>query len=139
MRTESNRSLIRDMYAAAQRGDAEGFFSVMAADIIVDEPTFLSYCGRYQGINELQRLFGMVTQILDVANMRVDRLIADEDHVLGFIRVPVIAGGEVALAELSVIRDGKVREMRIYFHDTGPLSLSQPEAPKRQSEKEVTA
>ena len=127
MNTEDNRALITEMYAAAKRGDFESFFAVISPDVVVTEPHFLPYGGSYHGLDGLERLFSDVTQILDLPNLTVDRLIADGDHVLGLIRVP-IAGtdSEVNLAELSIIEDGKVVEMRIYFHDAGMLALRSP-------------
>jgi ketosteroid isomerase-like protein len=125
--TELNRARIEQMYSAAKRGDLEGFFAVISPDVVVTEPQFLPYGGSYRSIDELAGLFAEVTQLLDLPNLTVDHLIADGDHVLGLIRVPIIGqDSEVTLAELSIIRDGKVAEMRIYFHDAGTLALRSP-------------
>ena len=127
MDTEKNRSLIGEMYSAAKRGDLEAFFAPISPDIVVAEPPFLPYGGTYRGIDGLRSLFAQVTQILDLPNLTVDHLVADGDHVLGLIRVPIVGqDSDVTLAELSIIRDGKVAEMRIYFHRAGTLGLRSP-------------
>lgn len=120
--TETNRQLVSAMYDAAGRGDFAAFLSYIDADVVVDEPPFLPYGGTYRGHGELQSLLGRVSAILDVTSLRVERLIADDDHVIGLIRVPIVGSdSEVSLAEMSVIREGKVAEMRIFFHEAGTL------------------
>ena len=118
----ANRELVTGMYEAAKRGDFSAFLEPLAADIVVMEPGFLPYGGTYRGMEELQALLVRVSGILDVTGMVVEQLICDGDHVIGLIRVPVVGtASEVSLAELSVIRDGKIIEMRIFFHEAGPL------------------
>ena len=124
MDTEANRATIAAMYAAAQQGDLQGFFAAMAPDVVVVEPSFLPYGGTYRGIEGLQTLMGEVTQILDMGALKVKRVIADGDHVLGFITVPIVGtDSEVELLEYSIMRDGKVSEIRLFFHDLGALQL----------------
>jgi ketosteroid isomerase-like protein len=126
MGTEANRAIITEMYAAAQRGDLQSFFAAMSPDLVVVEPRFLPYGGTYRGIDGLQLLMGEVTKILDMGALKVKRVIADGDHVLGFITVPLLAkDSEVELLEYSILRDGKVVEIRLFFHDLGTFQLHQ--------------
>lgn len=54
-------------------------------------------------------MIGHVTQVLDVAEMRVLRTIADGDSAIAILEMPDLGTGEcVRLAEESVVRDGKV-------------------------------
>jgi len=127
MDTEANRATVAAMYAAAQQGDLERFFAAMAPDLVVIEPSFLPYGGTYRGVEGLQTLMGEVTKILDMGALKVKRVIADGDHVLGFLTVRIVGtNSEVELLEYSIMRDGKVSEIRLFFHDLGVLPLRQP-------------
>jgi uncharacterized protein len=120
--TEANRQLVAEMYTAIKRGDIDGFFAPLAPDVVVNEPRFLPYGGSYRGVNELKELLGRVSGIFDISGMKIEALIADEDHVIGLIRAPLIdSSGEIFLAEISVIRDGRVIEMHIFVHDAASL------------------
>jgi ketosteroid isomerase-like protein len=120
--TETNRQVVSDMYEAARAGDLEGYLAGLAPDVVVFEPGFLPMRGTYRGPDGLQALVGKVTSLLDLSGMQIDRVIADEDHVIVLTRVPIIGSqAEVNLAEMSIIRDGKVAEQRIFVHDAGSL------------------
>jgi uncharacterized protein len=120
--TEANRQLVTRMYQAVKDGDIDGFFEPLAPDVVVCEPAFLPYGGVYRGVDELKALLGRVSGIFDISGMKIEQVISDEDHVIGLIRAPLIDGsGEIFLAEMSVIREGKVVEMRIFFHDAATL------------------
>jgi hypothetical protein len=117
--TEENRALVQDMYDAGVRGDIEGLMSRLAPDVAVHEPAFLPYGAVYNGHQEFLGLFTKIAQVLDITKITIDYLVADGDRVIGVLRIPDPAtGGQVLLAEQSTIRDGKIIEMRIFFHDT---------------------
>jgi hypothetical protein len=57
-----------------------------------------------------------------MSSLTVDRIVADGDHAFGLIRLSTTSGdGEVRLAELSILREGKVAEMEIFVHDGAGL------------------
>ena len=120
--TTVNRRLLADMYAAAKAGDVAGFFSALSPEVVIKEPAFLPYAGTYRGIDEFRALFGDVATYLDMSSLTVDRIVVDGDHALALIRLSTTSGDrEVRLAELSILRDGKVDEMEIFVHDDGGL------------------
>ena len=121
----ANRRLIVDMYAAAKAGDVDGFFSALSPEVVITEPSFLPYGGTYRGIDEFRALFGDVAKFLDMSSLKVDRIVADGDHAVGFIRLSTTSGdGEVKLAEHSILRDGKVAKMEIFVLDDAGLARS---------------
>jgi ketosteroid isomerase-like protein len=126
--TTANRRLLVDMYAAAKAGDVAGFFSALSPEVVIKEPTFLPYGGTYRGIDEFRALFGDVAKFLDMSSLTVDRIVADGDHAFGLIRLSTTSGDrEVRLAELSILREGKVAEMEIFVHDgAGLLGAARP-------------
>jgi uncharacterized protein len=68
---------------------------------------------------------GKVNQVLDVSKISVDRMVAEGERVIGIIRMPDQKTGEsIVLAEESVIRNGKVVEIFVYFHETQTLLTS---------------
>ena len=120
--TEENRRLVQDMYDAGVRGDVEGLMSKLAPDVAVHEPALLPYGAVYHGHQEFLDLFTKIAQVLDISKITLDYLVADGDRVIGVLRIPDPAtGGQVLLAEQSTIRDGKIVEMRIFFHDAQSL------------------
>jgi len=120
--TEQNRQLIRALYDAAIAGDAEGVFGLLADDVVVREPGFLPYGGTYRGKDEFADLFGKFAKTYDMARIKVDHIVADGERVVGILRIPdLVTGKDVVLAEQSVIRDGKVAEVTIFFHDAQSL------------------
>jgi hypothetical protein len=57
-----------------------------------------------------------------MTKISADYLVADGDRVFGVIRMPDLkTGKDVLLAEESVIRDGSIVDMRIFFHDAQSL------------------
>jgi len=119
---ERSRAVVMRMYdcAATQRYDE--VFDVLGVDLVVNEPPFLPYGAAYRGHDGFREMIGHVTQVLDVANMRVLRTIADGDRVIAILEMPDLATGKcVRLAEESLVRDGKVVETTLYYHDVQSL------------------
>jgi ketosteroid isomerase-like protein len=120
--TETTRALLTRMYDSAARGDFADVLACLADDLVVHEPPYLPYGGIYDGVEAFQGLIGLVVQHLDVSKMVVDRMVADGDRVIGIIRMPAVATGEdILLAEESLVRDGKVAEIWVYYNETQGL------------------
>jgi uncharacterized protein len=66
--------------------------------------------------------------LVDMSSLTVDRIVADGDHAFGLIRLSTTSGDRaVRLAELSILREGKVAEMEIFVHDdAGLLDRTRP-------------
>jgi hypothetical protein len=108
------------MYGAAMAGDTARLFGYFTGDVVVTEPPFLPYGGQHAGLAGFQALFGEIVKYLDVGSIKLESIIADEEVAMAFMRIKPIKGGrDVQMAERLVIRDGKITEMRIYFHDFG--------------------
>ena len=125
--TETSRQIVADMYAAAAKMDFESMLSYVADDLVLHEPAFLPYGDVYQGKQGMAGAIEKIAGYLDVTKIEVRYLVADGDRVFGVVSVPDSRSGEyVLLAEESVIRDGKVAEMRIYFHEARSLAVPVP-------------
>jgi uncharacterized protein len=121
-RSEASRALMTRMYTSAANADFEDVFACLSEDLVVNEPPFLPYGAVYSGHDGFRDLIGKVTQVLDVSKMTVIRMVADDDRAIGIIEMPDVATGEqILLAEESLIRDGKVAEITVYFHEPRTL------------------
>ncbi|TQC48644.1 nuclear transport factor 2 family protein [Rhodococcus sp. WS4] len=122
--TETNRALAQSMYQAVLGGDTERFLAFVSPEVVVEEPEFLSYGGKYQGFAGFQELFATLASKFDLAGMTVDRLVVDGDYVCAFGRVPILGGDDlVSFAERSIFENGKVTNFRVYLYDTGDLGV----------------
>lgn len=121
-RSEQSRAIVEAMYASAIAGDMTKFASYFADDIVVVEPAFLPYGGRYEGMQAFLRCLGAAFSYMDVSTIKLETLVADGDQVVSFIRVQTAADrSEVQMAEWIEIVDGKVARIRILFHQLGSL------------------
>jgi ketosteroid isomerase-like protein len=120
--TETNRALMERMYDAAVAGEFEEVLACLDPELVVNEPHFLPYGGTYRGIEAFAGMIPKVVELMDLAKMTVDRFIAQEDHVIGIIRMPDRRTGEdVLLAEESIIRDGRVVEINVFYNNAQSL------------------
>jgi uncharacterized protein len=118
----TSRDLMTRMYDSAAKADYDDVFACLSDDLVVNEPLFLPYGATYRGHQGFRDLIGKVTQVLDVSQMQVIRMVAEDDRAIGIIEMPDVATGEnILLAEESLIRDGKVVEINVYFHEPRTL------------------
>ncbi|MFD4231203.1 nuclear transport factor 2 family protein [Streptomyces sp. NPDC058545] len=121
--TERNRAVVESMFAAANKGDIEGVFSHLSDDIAVIEPLFLPFGGTYRGKDEFLALARILPNYLDVSTITVHYTIADGDRVAACVGITDIATGELTrFIEQFTVRDGKIVENRLFYHDTGTLA-----------------
>ena len=120
-----NREFVRRMYAAAGEGDMEFLLSCMHEDVVVVEPSFLYYGGRYEGRDAFVNLLEVIGRNLDVASVTIDSVIADGETVVVFFHCNSAGSSDVAdqvhIAERLTVRNNKVVEVSIYFHELGLL------------------
>ncbi|MFE2094438.1 nuclear transport factor 2 family protein [Streptomyces sp. NPDC059460] len=121
--TERNRAVVESMFAAANKGDIEGVFSHLSDDIAVIEPLFLPFGGTYRGKDEFLALAQILPNYLNVSTITVHYTIADGDRVAACVGITDIATGELTrFIEQFTVRDGKIVENRLFYHDAGTLA-----------------
>src|SRR5262245_44194167 len=84
---EHNKRAIQTMHAAITGGDPMRAFAVMLdlfdPDVVVHEPASLPYGGIYKGRDEFLGLMGPAMGLhFDAPNIRLERIVADEDNVV---------------------------------------------------------
>ena len=110
------------MYDAVIKGDLSRFYACFDENLVLDEPSFLPYGGRYAGMARLQELIGILTSYLNFSTIKLDKLIADGDTAVAFLRVQTVKSpSEVQLAERSIVRNGKIVDVRVLFHELGSM------------------
>lgn len=122
MSTEQSRALLKKLYTAVAEGDAVGALECLADDVVIHEPPFLPYGGVYRGKEEFAGLFLKLASLYDLSRVRTDYLVADGDRVFGVLRMPDLRTGEDAVvAERSIVRNGVVTDIMIFFHEAQSL------------------
>ena len=118
--TERSRTVMQQAYADAAVGNIDGFFAAIAADVVVTEPAFLPYGGRYVGVDAFKGLLGEIAKYLDLGSAKVDALVADGDTVVACLRANTVRdGSEVRLMERAVVRNEKIVSLDIYVQQMG--------------------
>lgn len=121
--TEASRRIVEDFYKFVKAGDVAALISLLADEVTIIEPSFLPYGGSHRGIAGFQALFGEVPKLLDVASLKVESIMADGEVATAFLRIRTAKGGdEIQMAERARVRDGKIVEWKIYFHELGSLA-----------------
>jgi len=111
--SEENVELLRDGYAAFNRGDWDAGFGRAAADFEWETDARLPNAGVYRGRAELQRFFEDQAAPFESSVIEPERFIVNGDRVVALVRVrrrPRGSNAEVEadIAHLWTFRDGEV-------------------------------
>lgn len=122
MTTSPSKQKVLEMYTAAGGGDFAGAMACMADDITVTEPSYLPYGGIYRGKQEFQALLGRINEYADLATITLLYVVAEDDKVFVALQMKDRkTGGLLQLVEQSIVRDGKIVEMKIFYLDAGSM------------------
>jgi len=103
-------------------------------DLFITEASTLPYAGVYRGRGALRELYGKVTTMMDVVDLKIQETTVGNDYAVTLLEM-VLAGNppvSVPLAEMFRFRDGKVCEIRPYYFDPAPI-VKACEAKKRST------
>jgi SnoaL-like protein len=120
--TERTRLAAETMYGSVARGDLDTFMSYVSPSVVIVEPEYLPYGGRYQGLDGLQQLFVEFAARFDLSGLQIERIVVDGAHVCAICRVPTAGGKSVVeFIEHAVFENERAVELRIYMHHLGDL------------------
>jgi hypothetical protein len=120
--TELNRSIMESFYAAGARGDLDAMMDCLADDVVIYEPPYLPFGGEYRGKEGLAAINQAVAPLVDATQFKIHYIVADGDRTVAVGGFPVNDTGQFTLfAEESTLADGKIVEIRIYYHDAQSL------------------
>lgn len=119
-RMHPNEAVVRDLYAARERGDLEAVGGLLAADIEWHEP--YEYLGHIHGREAvLAALRETVAATRGSFHITLHDLLASDDHAVALVDWRAerdghaLAGREVAVYH---VREGRVSEVWFYTEDT---------------------
>jgi ketosteroid isomerase-like protein len=120
--TEQNRAGVEGMFKAANNGDVEGVVSFLSDDVTVIEPAFLSFGKAYHGKDGFFALAQILPDYLDLSSITLHYTIADGDRVAACVGIPDVTTGELThFIEQFTVKDGKIVENRLFYHNPGSL------------------
>ena len=85
----TNKQIIKGAYEAMSSGNVRGFLEVLDERVEVREPDGLPHGGTYVGLDELKQMFGKAAPVLDVANLELHELTAEDDRVVALLHIPL--------------------------------------------------
>ena len=125
MSAQSNIDTVRQTYAAMANGDAAQAMANFADTVALIEPESLPYGGTYRGLGEVGAAIGTISQHVDLARLKVGRVLADDDAAVAYVtatwRTPDGTNQEIPMRECYVFRDSKIVEMKVFYWDVAAL------------------
>ncbi|MFJ3310671.1 nuclear transport factor 2 family protein [Streptomyces sp. NPDC086549] len=121
-KARTSLKIVRELYEAAFRGDADAFPAAMHEDFEESVPPALPWGGIHRGPDAFKnQVLPLLSQAVDFSTMRLESLSADGDHVAALLTAKSSKGDDLHISEHWTLRDGKVWRMRVFYHDTAPL------------------
>jgi uncharacterized protein len=124
MVTADSRELVRDLYAALQKGDTAPVTAAVADDVVwtMHSPHSESPLGGQRiGPAGVEEFFGHFTSKLETERFEVRHILADENVVVALIDIEctVTATGKSAagpLVHVMTLKDGKIATFEGFSH-----------------------
>ena len=125
---QRNREIVRRVYEASFRGDADAFPNAMHKDFEESVPPILPWGGVHRGpVAFMKNVLPLLASAVDFTSMRLISLSADGDRVAALLNARSVRGDELWIAEHWTLRDGKALRLMVFYHDTTPLLARRPE------------
>jgi ketosteroid isomerase-like protein len=122
---QSNIDTVRQVYAAMADGDAAAAMAHFHETMVLIEPESLPYGGTYKGLGEVGAAIGAIAQYVDLAGLKVGRVLADDDTAVAYVtatwRNPDGTTQEIPMRECYQFSDSKITEMRVFYWDVATL------------------
>lgn len=110
-----NEDLVRQLYDARQRGDADTVRSLLASDVRWHDPYPPPFGGDFSGADEVVAwMFGPLDQGMDDSGLELHDVVANDRHAVALVNWWAVLGGRrMDGREVGVyhIQDGKVTEV----------------------------
>ena len=127
--SEISRDVVQRFFDAGAKGDFETALQLMDEDIVIHQPQFIAYGGTYRGRDNFPALAAKISEHLDMSASKIQLLVADGDTVFAVHHVPEVKTGKTCVLVVQItVRDGRLAENRIYFHEPQGLIRDQSSA-----------
>ena len=122
--TAETRRVVETLYKCGNTGDMADVLALVDENVVLHEPPFLPYGGTYKGIDGFIKAFSAVVDgYIELPKLRVQRLIVESECAFDVLQVPAVKGGEVVFAEEFTVRNSKIVEITLYFHESASVPL----------------
>jgi uncharacterized protein len=125
---DANIKIIKTFYEYLAKGDRDWIYAnLIADDIELIEPPSLPYGGIYRGKDLVRRTLKTVVETWDNMEFEIVNYLAGGDSVvvhayLGCTGRRTGKSFHIPMMELWRIRDGRIIELRPFFHDTARMA-----------------
>ena len=126
----TNREIVEEIYAAANRGDLEALAANFHPDVVLHQAPSLPYGGDHKGREATMAcLLAMFTEHWDVSALTVHNIAVDGDMVISAVDLTAIARPtgrqvEMPFRECFTIRDGLVVDLQPFYYDTAAVAAA---------------
>jgi ketosteroid isomerase-like protein len=125
MSAQSNIDIVRATYAAMAEGNPAAAMANFHDNMVLIEPESLPYGGTYKGLGEVAAAIGTIAQYVDLAGLKVGRVLADDETVVAYVtatwRNPDGTTQDIPMRECYQFSDSKIVEMRVFYWDIAAL------------------
>ncbi|PKO49447.1 MAG: nuclear transport factor 2 family protein [Betaproteobacteria bacterium HGW-Betaproteobacteria-4] len=122
LESQASKQTVLDMYCAASNGDFAKALSFMSDDIAIVEPPYLPYGGTYRGKAEFLQLLEKIEEHLVLATTKMESIVAEGDTVFVCLEIGDRKTGKLLqLVERSIVHDGKIVEIKLFYFDAGAM------------------
>lgn len=115
---ERNKQVVQGAYEGLASGDVKAFLGALHPDVEIHEPDSLPFGGTYRGTEEVLGFMGEAAKVVAPGQLEVEKVIAEDDHVVAVIRMGLQSGDEARITEHWHMRDGKAAEVHVFWFDT---------------------
>ena len=130
MSAQSNIDAVRQIYAAMAAGNPAAAMAYFDEAMVLYEPESLPYGGTYKGLNEIGAAIGEISKYVDLAGLKIERVLADDDTAVAFLtatwRYPDGRTRQIPMRECYTFRGNKIIAMNVFYWDVAAL-VSAPE------------
>jgi hypothetical protein len=120
--TDQTRQVVEAFYQAAIRRDRQSVLDSLADDVVFHEPSFLPYGGSYRGRDGFIDMASKIAEVLDTSKITLVQLAVDGDVAFAVMELrDRRSGDDVLFVERSRIRNGKISEVTLFFHEARSL------------------
>jgi len=126
-RTERTRYLVTEFYRIATgQHPTLTMADLIHPDIVIEEPSFFFHRGIHRGVQAMQAISPIVSDLLDRNSIELKSVLADGASAVAIFTVEIVDTRDVALiAEYWEVRDDKLALLRIFPHDPAPYLARQ--------------
>lgn len=122
-----NIQIVQSAYDSLARGDVPAILALFDPEIEIVEADSVPYGGAYRGHQGAQELLAKMFAAWESFQAPVERLVADGDEVISFLRITGRLRGceqliDMPVVEVFTVRHQKIVAIRPYYWDTAVLA-----------------